>query len=102
MATRNAQLDQRIEKLEAIEKVKPLLCVPDSLATCFSHQDIGKLMNLAASAVSELCKASPSSETVEYTTKDFVKTLDVSCDSTVTPNSLPTPPLSLSHSLIPC
>ena len=35
-------------------------------------------MNLAANAVSELCKPRPSSETVEYTTKDFVKTLDVS------------------------
>ncbi|CAI8050580.1 Mediator of RNA polymerase II transcription subunit 11 [Geodia barretti] len=33
-------------------------------------------MNLAANAVSELCKPRPSSETVEYTTKDFVKTLD--------------------------
>ena len=36
-------------------------------------------MTLAANAVSELCKPNPSSETVEYTTKDFVKTLDVSC-----------------------
>jgi len=35
-------------------------------------------MSLAESAVRELCKSNPSSETVEYTTKDFVKTLDVS------------------------
>lgn len=35
-------------------------------------------MSLAASAVKELCKPAPSTETVEYTTKDFVKTLDVS------------------------
>ena len=41
-------------------------------------QDIVKLMSLAESAVRELCKSNPSSETVEYTTKDFVKTLDVS------------------------
>ena len=44
-----------------------------------SQQDIAKLMSLAANAVNELCKPTPSTETVEYTTKDFVKTLDVSC-----------------------
>lgn len=38
-------------------------------------------MSLAASAVKELCRPAPSSETVEYTTKDFVKTLDVSDDA---------------------
>ena len=43
------------------------------------QQDIAKLMSLAANAVNELCKPTPSTETVEYTTKDFVKTLDVSC-----------------------
>lgn len=42
------------------------------------RQDIGKLMSLAANAVSELSKSKPSPEIVEYTTKDFVKTLDVS------------------------
>ena len=40
-------------------------------------------MGLAANAVKELCKPNPSAETVEYTTKDFVKTLDVRMHNTV-------------------
>ena len=43
----------------------------------YYKQDIGKLISLSANAVKELYKTNPSNETVEYTTKDFVKTLDV-------------------------
>ena len=78
-------LDQRIEKLESIEKVVIHTCntcvhitTIQVALTSQLVQDIGKLMSLAANAVSELCKPAPSTETVEYTTKDFVKTLDVS------------------------
>ncbi len=35
------------------------------------------MLDLAAGAVEELSKESPSSEVVEYKTKDFVKTLEV-------------------------
>lgn len=36
------------------------------------------MLSLAAGAIEELSKESPSSEVVEYKTKDFVKTLEVS------------------------
>lgn len=36
------------------------------------------MLNLAAGAVEELSKDNPSGEIVEYKTKDFVKTVEVS------------------------
>ena len=37
------------------------------------------MLSLAADAVEELSKESPSGEVVEYKTKDFLKTLEVNC-----------------------
>ena len=49
-----------------------LLC-----CVCVIVQDIGKMLTLAADTIQELSRASPSSEVVEYKTKDFLKTVEV-------------------------
>lgn len=41
-------------------------------------QDISRMLSLAAGAIQELSKNEPSGDIVEYMTKDFVKTVEVS------------------------
>jgi hypothetical protein len=41
-------------------------------------QEIGKMLTLAADTIHELSQPSPSSEKVDYKTKDFLKTVEVS------------------------
>ena len=51
----------------------------------FLIQDIGSLLLHLADAVDELSKQSPSSDTVEHKTKDFLKSLEVSVYRTGVP-----------------
>ena len=40
-------------------------------------KDIGKMLTLAADTIHELSQPHPSSEKVDYKTKDFLKTVEV-------------------------
>lgn len=55
----NASGVERIEKLQKIE------------------QEIGSLLEHAAEAIEEVSKPHPSAETIEYKTKDFLRSLQV-------------------------
>lgn len=44
---------------------------------CAYVQDIGKMLTLAADTIHELSQPNPSSEKVDYKTKDFLKTVEV-------------------------
>lgn len=68
---------KKLEKLHNIERVK-FKNARMVLTLCVLIQDIIKMLGLAAGAIEELSKESPSAEVVEYKTKDFVKTLEVS------------------------
>jgi len=72
---------KKLDKLHNIERVNEvalLLWVCSKTGVCINvMKDIIKMLGLAAGAIDELSKESPSAEAVEYKTKDFVKTLEV-------------------------
>lgn len=70
---------RKLEKLHNIEGVKKHLAQLCSVVkdSTYNFQDIIKMLGLAAEAMEELSKDSPSPEVVEYKTKDFVKTVEV-------------------------
>lgn len=55
-----------------------LVTIYTAILYMYVFQEIGKMLTLAADTIHELSQPSPSSEKVDYKTKDFLKTVEVS------------------------